>query len=275
MSEENFKRNFRFPAFSDEAGVKLPLPTRHLFEKKETEETPAYHEPISNRNRDAAEPRVRTRNRFTEPDEPQENESAVHRHFVDETADETRPAYQVPPTDYATRSHRSPSATYSGTPFSATPPEFGKTRKERYHSLPEKRTMPLSGHQPESFNKSETPTTGTGYSKPADRYQGRSYFVPKYVPASLIQDEVHEGPTDAEILASMKKPAESYLGFKQGEDAEPDVIAESLTPEVNVAKDVVPNVETPKKKTALDKSLGGILQEDQAQVTRRNRYFEE
>lgn len=238
MSEENFKRNFRFPAFNDEAGVKLPLPRRDLFQKnlmtdRNVDLTPV-HEPHARRT----------------PENP----------IVEDTiVPEDRPARRTMPVHAQTFEPAVKNANNTG----------AKTRKERYHGLPEKRTMPVGGpHVKETFNKPEP--ASTSYQKPADRYQGRSYFVPKYVPASLIQEEEQHGITNDELMASLKKPRASYLNFTEEEE----ILAPIEEEKHNFVRDVPESDEHPKKKAALEKSLAGILQDENEQAPMRNRYFE-
>lgn len=53
----------------------------------------------------------------------------------------------------------------------------------------------------------------SGKSSLQKEYSGHSYFVPKYIPASMIPDEKKERISDKELFRSMRKKQEDYLVF--------------------------------------------------------------
>lgn len=108
-----------------------------------------------------------------------------------------------------------------------------------------------------------------------------SRFTPKYIPASLISDEKTPEISREEIKETLFKRPESYTLLDDGSFEEPkkepkQIIPKSLVEkkeeEVSSEKTLEVN-STPKKRSALDKSLKGIFQEEQTPFF--NRYFEE
>lgn len=96
------------------------------------------------------------------------------------------------------------------------------------------------------------------------QYSGRSYFVPKYIPASIIPDEQANAYSESELLASMTKTKESYLLF----DSEGTPYQERKDNEPSVKKFVskranFENEEQPKKKKMrLERSLEGMIEQE-------------
>ena len=115
------------------------------------------------------------------------------------------------------------------------------------------------------------------------RYSGgRSYFVPKYIPASLISDEKKEIVNETELLASLSKNKDQYLLF----DHEPAAFQEKRADDPTVEKfyhdedlkieEATSNSEAKqgKKGKVLERDLKGLIEDGQSEG-RRSSYFEE
>lgn len=115
------------------------------------------------------------------------------------------------------------------------------------------------------------------------QYSGRSYFVPKYIPASVIPEKKEGEVSKAELLASMEKPKENFLTFdteaaayqEKKEDA-PSVSkfpAEEVVNTKNTSADskreTVSSDE--RRRSVLDRSLSGMIEE--ADNSDKNGYF--
>lgn len=119
----------------------------------------------------------------------------------------------------------------------------------------------------------ETPTPSL-----KKEYSGRSYFVPKYIPASMIPDEPVQEVSNQELMDSMKK--ESYLTF----DTEPAAYQERKDTDPAVRKFKQPQpvsmsrsqykeaVKSNRKRSVLDRSLKGMIEEGENEVG-ANGYF--
>lgn len=237
MNNPDLKRHFRFPAFPDETGVKLT---------NSREELLADLHLFTDSNIDASMKTVQPK-----------------------TVDEK----EIIPAET-----QNVTASNEMEPTGATNPA-ATTRQERFHGVPEKRNFPVGGKrtQHERMQMNSRPTksqhTTTKITKPTDRYNGRSYFVPKYVPASLIPDEDQKKISASELIQSLKKAPESYLNFTTAPEE-----TESSTPQARESFVATPPVTSPelgKKKSALERSLAGILADETEQAPLRNRYFED
>lgn len=109
---------------------------------------------------------------------------------------------------------------------------------------------------------------------------GRSYFVPKFVPASLIPDDPEQKIAPATLYASMKKEQGNYLLFDTNADyqekkpGDPSVKrfkkTEQITMTRNEYKAAIKSKD--KKRSILDHSLNGLIQDGESQF-KENGYF--
>lgn len=113
-------------------------------------------------------------------------------------------------------------------------------------------------------------------------YSGRSYFVPKYIPASLIEEEEKKDVQQQEVVEALQKPKNSYLLF----DDEPAAYQEKKEDQPSVKKFNQPTSvemtrsqyrETSKKKavkknSVLERSLEGLIAEETKSLD-SNSYF--
>ncbi len=109
---------------------------------------------------------------------------------------------------------------------------------------------------------------------PSTTKRERSYFVPKYVPASIISEPKEQTISDNELIQSMKKTEDSYLLF----DNEPVPYQEKKADEPSVKpfhKSEKNAPEQSKKERGhgiLERSLQGLI-EDQGNSLGENSYF--
>ena len=103
------------------------------------------------------------------------------------------------------------------------------------------------------------------------QYSGRSYFVPKYIPASIIPDEKETGVTESELLQSMEKSDNSYLLFDT--EATPYQERKEGDPSVQkFASDRTAEGKEKKRKKRLERTLEGMIEQERDDVTEGN-YF--
>lgn len=244
-------RNFRFPAFSDESGVKLPS--------------------------------SREQENFLAQDLP-----AITKKEILNTTTHEEKTLDEPPitqaTDVVWDQERKSQPTQSRTHFPSTAqskPVFSgeKVSKNAATSLPHKRQFPLVknegglGGKEENFSsQANEKSAKVLFTKEVRK---RSYFVPKYIPASLIEEEKTPVVSQEELLKSLEKKNESYLLFSKNnllaEENADGIIPETLKKAAEEApKDLA---EEGKKRGVLEKSLKGIFEEEQTPFY--NRYFEE
>ncbi|MFV0558153.1 MAG: hypothetical protein ACK5MW_05905 [Enterococcus sp.] len=88
-------------------------------------------------------------------------------------------------------------------------------------------------------------------------YSGRSYFVPKYIPASILPDEEKEQVTTAEIVDAMAKAEENYLLFDQEPAAY--LTKKESDPSVRKFKKTTGEI---KKRAVMDRSLKGLIEDE-------------
>lgn len=106
------------------------------------------------------------------------------------------------------------------------------------------------------------------------QYSGRSYFVPKYIPASIIPDEQDPTISENQLLESMEKPTESYLLFDT--DLTPYQERKEGDPSVRkfgTEKQMRETSEKPqKKRMRLERSLEGMIEQERDDLT-EGKYF--
>ena len=106
-------------------------------------------------------------------------------------------------------------------------------------------------------------------------YSGRSYFVPKYIPASIIPEEEPTSFSEADLMQSMRKTKESYLLFdneqtpyQERKDHEPSV--KKFPSTEGLLTEEVPRKE--KNRMALNRSLDGLIAKETNDLNENN-YF--
>ncbi|MGM9903168.1 hypothetical protein A5844_000319 [Enterococcus sp. 10A9_DIV0425] len=95
----------------------------------------------------------------------------------------------------------------------------------------------------------------------------RSYFVPKYVPASIIPDTKKKKISEEELLTALKKEKNAYLLFDTG-----DTPYQGKQEEANQEKSRTNKEVNHKNRGVLDRSLKGLI-EDQGNTLNENGYF--
>lgn len=208
MKEVN-RKNFRFPAYDDDTGVKLnSTQNRVLFEDEADFLT--KNDDYQKRNKRTAtvpKPNIRT------------EEKSYRRSSMKRT---TQP----------------------------------KTGLEKHKAnLPGYRGNPMKTEENRKFEKPSSPVRRTeekSVAKPS-----RSYFIPKYIPASIIPDPKKSTVSEEALLRSMEKSADSYLLF----DAEPTPFQEKKDGDPTVRAFNRKEKEEARKSGVLERSLAGMIEE--------------
>lgn len=146
-------------------------------------------------------------------------------------------------------------------------PDYAKKYQTEVTPTGKKRLFGDTGQS--SFKVNERKAEPSPSNKSLKReYSGRSYFVPKYIPASMIPDEPAKDVSNQELLDSMKK--DSYLMF----DTEPTAFQDRKDSDPAVSKFKQPSsvamsrsqyreqTKNEKKKTILDRSLKGLIEDE-------------
>lgn len=256
------RKHYRFPAYKDDEGVKLHREKRNLFAKDRswllTDEeqgrrnsfgqTTAATRPATLFKEPAAEREDRTLRRSRKATTEKQG------HTLEQEAELKKHRENLP--DYSKKIQ--PTTDKVGRTSL-----FGKEYKRSTYKVKNRHQTPV-----------ETPSLKRQYS-------GRSYFVPKYIPASIIPDEVKPEVSESELLQSMKKTQDSYLLF----DSEPSAYQEKKegdpavkkfhTPQedITVSRGEFRQMEPEKKNKVLDKSLQGLIEEGQTEMD-KNGYFQ-
>lgn len=247
------RKHYRFPAYSDEEGVKIQRENKRHLSKTDDwilTKIPDNHE--SNRGYQSSQsdyPEVHNPDRTLRRSRKMTAEKQGH--SVRQQEELKKHRENLP--DYGKKQAPEPSLT-------------GKTSlfgEEHRRSTYKVKTKPQE--KMESTVKRE--------------YSGRSYFVPKYIPASIIPDQKQSDVPEDELLQSMNKPRESYLLF----DTEPTAYQEKNDLDPSVRKFNHSEVtmtrgqyrrtsKEEKKRSVLDRSLKGLI-EDGEQELGRSGYF--
>ena len=114
------------------------------------------------------------------------------------------------------------------------------------------------------------------------QYSGRSYFMPKYIPASVIPDKKAGEISQAEVMAAMAKAEDSYLTFDtevaayQEKKAQEPSVRKFPAEEHKAVNSTVDNQPkesglSEKRHSVLDRGLQGLIEE--ASDTDKNGYF--
>lgn len=254
------RKHFRFPAYNDDEGVKIPRENkRNLFSRGD--------DWLINKNADGAQSKAN----YVPP---------RHSVFDDNTNQER-----------AIRRSRKATNEKQG----HTLQQQEELKKHR-QNLPDytKRVIPepnLAG-KTDLFGREQIRSTYKVQSKQQKQtdaaslkrqYSGRSYFVPKYIPASVIPEEKKTDISQSELAASMKKDQDSYLTF----DMEPAAYQEKKVDDPSVRKfnhteagsvsmtrsQYRKAAPEEKKRQVLDRSLQGLIEEEQKEFDDPNGYF--
>lgn len=282
------RKHFRFPAYDDILGVKLtPENKRVLFQEESSPQQ------IQKMDGDGL-------------------------NIIRQSTETNKNMYHSPSQKEELAKHKSNLPNYSVPQGNASSVSSMKKKTNLFGSRPNRNTYDFRSKESVSTNKK---SISKNYS-----YDERSYFVPKYIPASVIPDE--EGPkfTEEELVKAMKKEQGSYLLFDeepsdfQVKNGENDVTVKKFNipsdaPEIPVTrrqyqqikpdierfgktdishalprsrKDLktakasaknqtaygqkVAEAEREKKRSILDKSLSGII-EDSSHEMESNKYF--
>ncbi len=186
----NKRRHFRFPAFDDSNGVKLPKKNhRNLFQEDESLNRPHYKS-------------------------YDEEYQAVFSHGVkapQKAAQTTEPV-----------SERKMTATQTKQTNSVNNAPIESNRLAKIKGEPIKKSIrPI---QKREVIKKPTSLTEKAHSiarqeAMISNYQGRSYFVPKYIPASTIKKDETPKISRNDVLASLVDSKKNYLLFEHTEEA--------------------------------------------------------
>ncbi|MGK0551649.1 hypothetical protein ACSFB8_05000 [Enterococcus faecalis] len=165
------RKHFRFPAYDDEIGVKIPSQSNRILFQDEF------------KNDKSAAPAAQTA-------PPQQKTSTNQRHTEQQKTQLARHKSNLP--DYALHSKESSSAAKKN------PSLFGSNSSNGWT---------------QTFHKKETSRSAVAPKTQSSTSYSSSYFVPKYIPASIIPEEDATKPTfsEAELLQAMKKEPASYL----------------------------------------------------------------
>lgn len=237
------RKHFRFPAYDDELGVKLTNDKKRvLFDGQEDLLTEQNQSPF---------------------------EQMKEFHFTNTNTEKIR------------RKRRATNGLKS-----APRKENLEKHKENYRIIPaitnqksHRQDEKLFGDSSRSVRQSETRTESKHTTRNASvdtKVRERSYFVPKYVPASIIPDPRESKISEDHLIESMKKTDDSYLLF----DTEPTPYQEkemvsrlyehSIEQNVRGNKAVRRKIE--KSHGILERSLQGLI-DDQGNSLGENSYF--
>lgn len=177
------RKHFRFPAYDDELGVKLVSENkRTLFQEEpvltttatQSQKTTPVIDPIS------VQPVLKK--------QPTQTNTQHVSHSQEQVADLAR--------------HKSNLPNYMMTHNKTTSP---KQKNNLFGNMPKRSSYGFGSDKASSKNKA-------AFSKDFT-YDTRSYFVPKYIPASVIPEEKVPVLTEQELTEAMKKDQNSYLLF--------------------------------------------------------------
>ncbi|WP_430596756.1 hypothetical protein [Enterococcus sp. DIV0175] len=253
------RKHFRFPAYDDETGVKLSTESnRVLFD--------GVDDLMSKTDQHPQQRYGRTK----------------EFHFDESEREQTHQRKQ----------RRTMSGTTKGTPrqeklehYKENLPEYGKHYQPKTTSTGRKQLFGEKNHV-QTNQQVTSPTRNTKSSTTNNITHERSYFVPKFIPASIIPDPRETQVTENELIQSMKKEEDAYLLF----DTEPtpyqekkgDKTVKSFHKGEEETKMKATNKKTTNKKTTKTKKAHGVLErslhgliEDQGNSLTENSYFKQ
>ncbi|MCF1584511.1 hypothetical protein [Tetragenococcus koreensis] len=160
-----------------------------------------------------------------------------------------------------------------------TIPEQNELKEHRKH-LPDYSTDRDTGGKKLSLSDTRK-YTAAKVKRPAEPLKGdkarRSYFAPKYVPASMNADEKEKKNSERELLRSLKKPSDDYLMFDTDFASSQEEKDNGLRIHKFDREDLSEgNQERTKKRKQgiLNRSLKGMIEEDTNDLE-ENGYFRE
>lgn len=174
------RKNYRFPAFDDDGGVKLPKTSGRVLFGDEFKTV--FSDSISN-----PEP-IKT----SVPVEPTYEE----RYFTHE------------PERVAQVVTKEADFSYQGPPIKESVVEVKKPVFYSDHRASLEKKL----QEEKKVDERSTSNAQPG------KYKGRSYFVPKHIPSSIIPVEVSPSYSRQELLDRMKKPKSSYIVMEEETD---------------------------------------------------------
>lgn len=258
------RKHARFPAFSDEEGVKKHSPAAHATFSSDESWILTEDQTDSLVLDQAFDHETKQLRRVTKT----VNERAGH--SIRQKDELSRHRNQLP--DY--RSHTASEVTKTG-----KPKLFGSIMKKAERTA---NNQVVSRQVPKPTKTKQAPvlTKSNVADRQKNQTEERTYFVPKYVPSSLIQDEPERTIDQKELYESMKKAADSYMLFdtsdyyKEKKVDEPSVKRFQSNEEIAMTrgeyKAAIKSKE--KKRTILDRSLKGLIEDGQSQLS-KNGYF--
>lgn len=230
------RKHFRFPAYDDVTGVKLPKKEKRvLFDGHDELLTEIIKQPMF--------------------------EPMQEFHFAEDSEKEQRKRRKVGHSKKTTVVKEDLEKYKEHLPDYTGHKEVGKT-------LP--KTQNRSFSTTRSSNEGRTRrTTETHRTR-----RERSYFVPKYVPASIISEPKEQTIPDSELIQSMKKTEDSYLLFdnEQVPYQEKKVDEPSVKPFHKAEKSTPEQSKKERSHGILERSLQGLI-EDQGNSLGENSYF--
>lgn len=252
------RKHFRFPAYDDDEGVKLHRENkRNLFAKDRswllTDE--AQYPQVSQKNYNKPDGK-----KFSRSPEHQDKEERTLRRSRRSSAEKSGHSLQQ---EAELKKHRENLPDYS----KKVKPVVDKAGRTSLFGKEYRRSAHKVRADHDKTIKAE-PTLKRQYS-------GRSYFVPKYIPASIIPDVKDEAVTDADLMEAMKKPQDSYLlfdtdpsAYQEKKEGDPSVkkFNSPETEELNITREEYQKLDPDKKNRILDRSLEGLIQEGQVEL---------
>lgn len=250
------RKNYRFPAYDDKEGVKIQREgKRNLFANDRS---------------------------WLTPNKTADYQSATSRQSVDKTQPAGAKIQPVAKSESAERTlRRSRKETLDKQGLTIRQQTELKKHRDNLPDYNKKITAEtdavgrtsLFGKEPRKSSLRNPSATPKEESSIKREYSGRSYFVPKYIPASVLPDESSEQEAKIgkdELLNSLKKPKESYLMF----DQEPAAYQEKRGEEPSVKKFPATEIteEPVKRKGILERGLKGLIQ-DEALSAQNKGYF--
>lgn len=233
--EEIKRKHFRFPAYSDETGVKIESTRKFpAFSEEDnwilTEENDSVFKSKESQRED------RTLRRSPRVSHEKAGQSIQQREELEQ--------HRKNLPDYG--KHYQPEISPTG-----KKKLFGEAIPQSTFKVKEKRAEASTPRA--SVNKGEFT---------------RSYFVPKYIPASMIPDELPKEEIDRnELVTSMSK--DNYLlfdtepaAYQERKDSDPTVSKFNHPKEVKMTRSQYrENAKKDKKRSVLDRSLDGMIEE--------------
>lgn len=150
-------------------------------------------------------------------------------------------------------------------------PDYGAKRVKDTFATSSKQDLFGANSQRQIIQKNRNQSPQTESTSVKKEYSGRSYFVPKYIPASIIQDEPKEEISTSELVQGMEKKTESYLLFDTEQaayqvktDQEPTVKKFKQPQETGLTRSEYRSLNkqgNDKKRSVMERSLKGLIED--------------